>query len=146
MSISISLSLTSIISEFSGAAFSMSDIVGRGWGGGGRLFDAGRLLPFSAIRMGPYSRWALIRGSALIWINTVFKKIYIRHAGISLPNGFLLLLILIRQFFCFSILLCCYSTAKVSFIRLCKLFSWIPSEQKIISTSSFYFFFFNFSH
>ena len=71
MSISISLSLTSIISEFSGAAFSMSDIVGGGWGGGGwggggRLFEAGHLLPFSAIRMGAYSRWALIRGSALI--------------------------------------------------------------------------------
>ena len=66
MSISISLSLTSIISEFSGAAFSMPDIVGGGWGGGGRLFEAGHLLPFSAIRMGAYSRWALIRGSALI--------------------------------------------------------------------------------
>ena len=36
-----------------------------GWGGGGRLFEAGRLLTFSAFRMGAYSRWALIR------INTV---------------------------------------------------------------------------
>ena len=36
-----------------------------GWGGGGRL------LTFSAFRMGAYSRWALIRGWALIRINTV---------------------------------------------------------------------------
>ena len=48
--------------------------VGWGWapiwvwlGGGG----AGRLLTFSAFRMGGYSRWALIRGWALIRINTV---------------------------------------------------------------------------
>ena len=40
-----------------------------GWGG--RLFEAGRLLTFSAVRMGAYSRWALIRGWALIRINTV---------------------------------------------------------------------------
>ena len=44
-----------------------------GGGGGGRLFEAGRLLTFSAFRMGAYSRWALIRGWALIRINTVFK-------------------------------------------------------------------------
>ena len=42
-----------------------------GGGGGGRLFEAGRLLTFSAFRMGAYSRWALIRGWALIRINTV---------------------------------------------------------------------------
>ena len=42
-------------------------------GGGGRLFEAGRLLTFSAFRMGSYSRWALIRGSELIRINTLFK-------------------------------------------------------------------------
>ena len=42
-----------------------------GWGRGGRLFEAGRLLTFSAFRMGAYSRWALIRGWALIRINTV---------------------------------------------------------------------------
>ena len=42
---------------------------------GGRLFEAGRLLTFSAFRMGAYSRWALIRGWALIRINTVFKTI-----------------------------------------------------------------------
>ena len=29
-----------------------------GWGG--RLFEAGRLLTFSAFRMGAYSRWVLI--------------------------------------------------------------------------------------
>ena len=38
---------------------------------GGRLFEAGFLLTFSAFRMGAYSRWALIRGWALIRINTV---------------------------------------------------------------------------
>ena len=43
--------------------------------GGGRLFKAGRLLTFSAFRMGAYSRWALIRGWALIRINTVCKKL-----------------------------------------------------------------------
>ena len=42
-------------------------------GCGGRLFEAGRLLTFSAFRMGAYSRWALIRGWALIRINTVTK-------------------------------------------------------------------------
>ena len=42
-----------------------------GGGGGGRLFEAGRLLSFSAFRMGAYSRLALIRGWALIRINTV---------------------------------------------------------------------------
>ena len=43
-----------------------------GWGGGGCLFEAGRLLTLSAFRMGAHSRWALIRGWALIRINTVF--------------------------------------------------------------------------
>ena len=41
------------------------------WGGGGRSFEAGRLLHFSALRMGAYSRWALIWGWVLIRINTV---------------------------------------------------------------------------
>ena len=41
---------------------------------GGRLFEAGRLLPFSAFRMGAYSRWALNRGWALIRINTVYEQ------------------------------------------------------------------------
>ena len=31
-----------------------------GGGGGGRLFEAGHLLTFSAFRMGACSRWALI--------------------------------------------------------------------------------------
>ena len=54
--------------------------VGWGWAliwvwlggrGSGRLFEAERLLTFSTFRMGAYSRWALIRGWALIRINTV---------------------------------------------------------------------------
>ena len=36
-----------------------------------RIFEAWRVLTFSALRMGAYSRWALIRGRALIPINTV---------------------------------------------------------------------------
>ena len=51
-----------------GAYLSLS---GRGWGGVGHLFKAGRLLTFSAFRRGAYSRWALIRGWAVIRINTV---------------------------------------------------------------------------
>ena len=46
--------------------------MGAGWGG--RLFEVWRLLTFSAFRMGAYSRWALIRGWALIRINTVGLK------------------------------------------------------------------------
>ena len=47
--------------------------MGGGWGGVGRghLFEADRLLSFSAFRMGAYSRWALIPGRALIRTNTV---------------------------------------------------------------------------
>ena len=44
---------------------------GKGVGWDGRLFEAGRLLTFSAFRMGVYSRRALIRGWALIRINVV---------------------------------------------------------------------------
>ena len=40
-----------------------------GRGRGGRLFEAGRLLTFFTFRIGVYSRWALIRGWALIRIN-----------------------------------------------------------------------------
>ena len=47
---------------------------GREVGWGGRLFEAGRLLTFSAFRIGAYSRWALIRGWALIRINTVCEQ------------------------------------------------------------------------
>ena len=57
--------------------------VGGKWGG--RLFEAGRLLTFSAFRMGAYSRWALIRGWALIRINTVFL-VHINDALLSIKN------------------------------------------------------------
>ena len=50
-----------------GALLSLSWI-GREVGWGGRLFEAGRLLTFSAFRMRAYSKWALIRGWALIRI------------------------------------------------------------------------------
>ena len=40
-----------------------------GWGG--------RLLTFSAFRMGAYLRWALIRGWALIRINTLITILYV---------------------------------------------------------------------
>ena len=42
---------------------------------GGRLFEVGRLLVFSPFRMGAYSKWALIRGWALVRINTVNGKL-----------------------------------------------------------------------
>ena len=42
-----------------------------GCGGGGRLFEARRLLLFSAFRMGANWRWALIGGWAPTRINTV---------------------------------------------------------------------------
>ena len=53
--------------------------VGRRWGGVGvgALFEAGRLLTFSAFRMGAYSRRVLIQGWPFIQINTV----------ISIPEG-----------------------------------------------------------
>ena len=51
-----------------------------GWGG--CLFEAGGLLTFSAFRMGTYSRWALIRGWALIRIHTVYKKVFKKMAGL----------------------------------------------------------------
>ena len=50
---------------------------GMGLGGGGCLFEAGRLLTFSALMMGAYSRWALIPGWALIRINTVLCLLYL---------------------------------------------------------------------
>ena len=51
-----------------------------GWGG--RLFEAGCLLTFSAFGMGAYSRWALIRGWALIRINTVPNKLSRAHGAV----------------------------------------------------------------
>ena len=53
---------------------------------GGRLFEAGRLLTFWAFRMGAYSRWALIRGWALIRINTVFKEVK-KEEKITFPSS-----------------------------------------------------------
>ena len=53
------------------------DWEGEGWGG--RLFEAGHLLTFSVFRMGAYSRWALIRGQALIRINTVIKIVICKN-------------------------------------------------------------------
>ena len=50
--------------------------------GGRFIFEVGRLLTFSAFRMGAYSRWALIRGWALIRINMVFS-IFINDLEIS---------------------------------------------------------------
>ena len=49
----------------------------RGWGWGGRLFEFE--FEFEAegggVGVGAYSRWALIQGSALIRINSVFLSI-----------------------------------------------------------------------
>ena len=50
----------------------------RGWGGGGRLFEAGLLLTFSAFRMSAYSRRALIRGWAVFRINEVNTVTYFK--------------------------------------------------------------------
>ena len=70
------------ISELSGAAsscvlqcflFVCLFFGGGGWVGGGRLFEAGRLLTFPTYRVGAYSRWTLIRGWALNRINTVYE-------------------------------------------------------------------------
>ena len=47
-----------------GALLSLSG-TGKEVGWGGRFFEAGRLLTFSAFRMDAYSRWALIRGGRL---------------------------------------------------------------------------------
>ena len=48
-----------------------------GWGG--RLFEAGRLLTFSAFSMGAYSRWALILDWALVRINLYFANVNDPH-------------------------------------------------------------------
>ena len=54
---------------------------GVGWGG--------PLLTFCAFRMGAYSRWALIRGRALIRINTVHNTVSIMVHGYSAVLGHL---------------------------------------------------------
>ena len=56
-----------------GLLLSLIGVLWEGVGWGGRLFEAGRLLTFSAFSMGAYSRWVLIRGWALIRINTVCR-------------------------------------------------------------------------
>ena len=43
-------------------------------GSGREVGLGGRLLTFSAFRVGAHSRWALIRGCALIRINTVVSE------------------------------------------------------------------------
>ena len=57
---------------------------------GGRLFEAGHLLTFSAFRRVPYSRWALIR------INTVFISNTVRGGGLfereGLNKGFMVVI------------------------------------------------------
>ena len=58
-----------------------------GGGGGGRLFEAERLLTFSAFRMGAYSRWALILGWALIRINTVVMILQLFLSFFLLAKG-----------------------------------------------------------
>ena len=57
------ISLDSIIAYLS--------LTGGRWIGVGRLFEAGRLLTFIVFRMSAYSRWALIRGWAIILINAI---------------------------------------------------------------------------
>ena len=42
---------------------------------GGRLFKAGRLLTFSAFRMGVYSRWALTRGYTVQILGTAQREV-----------------------------------------------------------------------
>ena len=59
-----------------------------GRGGGGRLFEAGRLLTFSAFGIGAYSKWALIRGWAPIRINTVIQgKYFVNHSIVYGSGG-----------------------------------------------------------
>ena len=70
-----------------GTYFSLSG-KGRAVRRGGRLFEAGCVLTFSASRMGAYSRWALIRGWALIRINTVFFSVlrfFFVHSPLPIP-------------------------------------------------------------
>ena len=59
-----------------------------GWGG--------RLLTFSAFRMSAYSRWVLIRGWALIRINTVFRMLR-NNAGVRRCSYFELGLPVVKQ-------------------------------------------------
>ena len=47
----------------------------------------GRLLTFSVFRMGAYSRWALIRGWALIQINTLIRKSSQKQSSKCIDNS-----------------------------------------------------------
>ena len=58
----------------------------------GRLFEAERLLTFSAFRMSAYSKWAQIRGWAIIRINTVRRHACIFH-GFFLEGRWLFVLV-----------------------------------------------------
>ena len=62
-----------------------------GGGGGGCLFEAGRLLTFSAFRMGAYSRWVLIRINT-VYIRTVWMQdhdvLMLREAVTTEPYNF----------------------------------------------------------
>ena len=53
---------------------------------GGRVFEAGHFLTFSAFRMGAYSTWALIRGWALIQINTVYENEFPVSAKVKIAS------------------------------------------------------------
>ena len=61
----------------------MEFIYSSGWGGGERLFD----FDWEEEGVGAYSRWALIRGWALIRINTVHKKITIVQNYLHIQYG-----------------------------------------------------------
>ena len=54
------------------------------WGRGGCLFEAGRLLTFSAFGMGASSGWVLIRGWALIPLNTRVNILFTCSAAVGL--------------------------------------------------------------
>ena len=62
-----------------------------GGGGGGCLFEAGRLLTFSAFSMGAYSRWVLIRINT-VYIRTVWMQdhdvLMLREAVTTEPYNF----------------------------------------------------------
>ena len=54
-----------------------------GWGG--RLFEAGRLLTFSAFSMGAYSRWALIRINT-VHLRYICQVFFLLYSSIGYPQ------------------------------------------------------------
>ena len=66
-------------SLFGRVSYLLLEFLLQGVGWGGRLFEAERLLTFSAFSMGAYSKWALIRGWVLIRINTVTVQQWLRN-------------------------------------------------------------------